>query len=418
MADPTKYTKGYSFEGYQANNPSKPLPAPRLDDELENIATSIDETIDALKDIRRSDGALKNGIDVSAGLLGGFFKNNPSAVCFSTAAGAVSLNQDIRVSVGGLLRKYLSGATVVLPALSAGTDYAIYACSDGALQASANFSAPAGYTTANSRRIGGFHYAPGGNATGYNTGGGTTPAINPFSLWDLKWRPACPDPRGMALVAGRFWADIYLCGTDVDTNGTSRNAVTIGDGPSPPKVPVMFGGDGTTTYGSFTWFEAAELMASAGKTLLSYDEFVAAAYGTKEAVARGSDAVTTGLGTSNVGSSNTDEKFTSRWGLMQVSGCMHQWGRDFISKLVVPSSPADATALATSINTFAGRANTEGRGSLYLPGSADGIAAALFGASWADGSYAGSRASNWYITPWTSSGHIGARGRSDHLAHV
>jgi hypothetical protein len=62
MADPTKYTKGYSFEGYQANNPSKPLPAPRLDDELENISTSIDETIDALKDIRRADGALKNGI--------------------------------------------------------------------------------------------------------------------------------------------------------------------------------------------------------------------------------------------------------------------------------------------------------------------------------------------------------------------
>ena len=65
MADPTKYTKGYSFEGHQANNPSKPLPAPRLDDELENIATSIDETIDALKDIRRSDGALKNGVVTS-----------------------------------------------------------------------------------------------------------------------------------------------------------------------------------------------------------------------------------------------------------------------------------------------------------------------------------------------------------------
>lgn len=65
MADPTKYTKGYSFEGYQANNPSKPLPAPRLDDELENISTSIDETIDALKDIRRSDGALQNGIVTS-----------------------------------------------------------------------------------------------------------------------------------------------------------------------------------------------------------------------------------------------------------------------------------------------------------------------------------------------------------------
>ena len=125
-----------------------------------------------------------------------------------------------------------------------------------------------------------------------------------------------------------------------------------------------------------------------------------------------------GLGTSNVGSSNTDEKFTSRWGLMQVSGCMHQWGRDFISKLVVPSSPADATALATSINMFAGRANTEGRGSLYLPGSADGIAAARFGASWDFGSVAGSRASFWSLPPWYSYDSIGARGRSDHLAHV
>lgn len=357
-------------------------------------------------------------MDLSSGLLGGFFKSNPSASCFSTSAGLVSLNQDIRVAVGGLLRKFPTGAIVMLPALSAGTDYAIYACSDGTLRASANFSAPDGYTTATSRQIGGFHYAPGGNATAFNTGGDMTPAINPYSLWDLKWRPTCPDPRGMALVAGRFWVDIYLCGTDVDANGTSRNGVNIGDGASPPKVPVLFGGDGTINYGSFTWFEAAELMASVGKALLNYDEFVVAAFGTKEAVARGSDAVTTGLGTSNAGSSNTDEKFTSRWGLMQVSGCMHQWGREFISKLVVPASQADATALATSINTFAGRAGTEGRGSLYLPGSADGIAAALFGAYWVSGSVAGSRASYWSVTPWYSSDGVGARGRSDHLAHV
>ena len=357
-------------------------------------------------------------MDISLALLGGLYKPLWDQPLCTLVAGVPVLNQDIRAVVGGLLRKYPEGTAIVLPALTAGTDYAIYACSDGTLQASANFSAPAGYTTANSRRVGGFHYAPGGNATGYNTGGNTTPAINPFSLWDLKWRPACPDPRGMALVAGRFWADIYLCGTDVDANGTSRNAVTIGDGSSPPKVPAMFGGDGSTTYGSFTWFEAAELMASAGKTLLGYDEFVAAAYGTKEAVARGSDAVTTGLGTSNAGSSNTDEKFTSKWGLMQVSGCMHQWGREFISKSMVPEAPADATALATSINTFTGRSSTEGRGSLYLPGSADGIAAALFGASWDNGSDAGSRASFWYYPPWYSAVNIGARGRSDHLYHT
>ena len=135
-------------------------------------------------------------------------------------------------------------------------------------------------------------------------------------------------------------------------------------------------------------------------------------------MARGTDSITTGLGTSNAGSSNTDEKFISKWGLIQISGCMHQWGREFISKLVVPSAPADATALATSINTFAGRAGAEGRGSLYLPSSTDGIAAALVGATWDNGSNAGSRASSWSYAPWDSYVSIGARGRSDHLAHV
>ncbi|MFY7925538.1 MAG: hypothetical protein ACOVN5_06985 [Aquidulcibacter sp.] len=62
MADPTKYAPGYSFSGYQATSPSKPLPAPRLDDELAKIANSISQTVDGLKDIRRSDGKLKNGI--------------------------------------------------------------------------------------------------------------------------------------------------------------------------------------------------------------------------------------------------------------------------------------------------------------------------------------------------------------------
>ena len=336
-------------------------------------------------------------MDVSFGLLGGFFKDNPSTVCFSTAAGAVSLNQDIRVSVGGLLRKYLSGATVVLPALSAGTDYAIYACSDGTLQASANFSAPSGYTTANSRRIGGFHYAPGGNATGYNTGGDTTPAINPYSLWDLKWRPACPDPRGMVLVANSFWCDIYLCGTDVDANGSSRYGVTIADGSSPPKIPVAFGGTGSTSYTSLTRWEAGEVLASVGKDLLTYSEFAAAAYGVSEHVSRGNDPNATGYATSNVGSSNADNKFTSKWGVIQAAGCLFVWGREF----------------GGPYNTAIWENNNGGRGQTYLLPNA-----ALFGANWSDGLNAGSRASRWSNAPSVSHHATGARGRSDHLSHV
>lgn len=356
-------------------------------------------------------------MDIALGLLSALQKSNPYAVAFSAADEAASLNQDIRVTVGGMLRKWSVGTTITMPALAAGTDYAIYACADGTLQASANFSAPAGYDTTNSTQIGGFHYAPGGNAAAQN-GGNTTPQINPYSLWDLKWRPACADPRGMVLVAGRFWCDIYLTGIDVDVNGSSRHGVTIADGSSPPKVPAMFGGNGSTTYGSFTWFEARELLASVGKDLLDYGEFAAAAYGTKEASGRGTDAVATGIGVDNNGSSNTDEKFTSKWGVIQSTGCMWVWGRDLISRVTVGSAPADAAALAADINSFAWRAVTKSRGSMYLQATTNGIAAARFGGSWNDGSLCGSRASLWSSQPWFSSSSVGARGRCDHLFNV
>jgi hypothetical protein len=62
MPDPSKYQRGYSFSGYQATNPKQPLPASRVDDEFENIAQKSGEVVDAIKDIRRSDGKLKNEI--------------------------------------------------------------------------------------------------------------------------------------------------------------------------------------------------------------------------------------------------------------------------------------------------------------------------------------------------------------------
>lgn len=62
MADPTPYEIVYSFTGFQNNAPDTPLPAPALDAELLNIATAVSGVIAAITDIRRADGALKNGI--------------------------------------------------------------------------------------------------------------------------------------------------------------------------------------------------------------------------------------------------------------------------------------------------------------------------------------------------------------------
>ena len=76
MADPTKYLPSYSYSGWQATNPSKPLPAPQVDNDFANISTSVNQTIDALKQIRRSDGSLQNGVvtvdSLSPGISPGF----------------------------------------------------------------------------------------------------------------------------------------------------------------------------------------------------------------------------------------------------------------------------------------------------------------------------------------------------------
>ena len=61
MADPNKYIVGYSFSGFQAINPGKPLPGPDLDAELAKLAVFSSEVVEALKSIRRADGSLQNG---------------------------------------------------------------------------------------------------------------------------------------------------------------------------------------------------------------------------------------------------------------------------------------------------------------------------------------------------------------------
>lgn len=345
-------------------------------------------------------------------MKGLFYKADAGSPAFMlTGTNAISIYNGAHIQrSNGYVKTFVDNTPVEFEGdLVAGTDYAIYILNDGVVVASANFSAPAGYTTSDSRKIGGFHYAPGGNATGFNTGGNTTPQINPYSLWDLKFRPACNDPRGMALVAGSFWADIYLTGTDIDANGSSRNGVTIADGATPPKVPTMFGGDGSTTYGSFTQFEATEALSSVGKQLLTYDEFMVAAFGSSEEISRGSNAITTGISTSNTGSSNSDESFTSIWGVMQSSGCMWVWSRD----LNYRADGADAAA----ITTFSWKDNAEDRGQIYSQG-ANGLVAAILGGAWNTAEKCGSRASYWTIPLWTSQDFIGARGRCDHLCHV
>jgi hypothetical protein len=314
-----------------------------------------------------------------------FAKANPDKVAWAvTGANSLVTSQALVVEVNGLALLIAAGTAITVPASPvAGMDYAIWCRPDGSLEATANHVSP---PVANARRLGGYHYAPGGNAPA-EAGGGSTPAINPYSCWDLKWRPAAPDPRGMTLVGGGFWCDIYLLNTTPNLLGTSAHGAEIADGSSPPKIPAVLGGDGSADYGSLTWFEAMSVLGAYGKRAPTSAEFMVLAFGVTEASGRGSDPVTTGL----------DAPRTSRWGVMQATGSMYTWSRDL-------GGPYGAASWA---------ANAEGRGNTYQHPNA-----AQSGGSWSNGAYCGSRCSYWSNGPSASYSSIGARGLCDHVRLV
>lgn len=244
---------------------------------------------------------------------------------------------------------------IALPEMKPGADYGVIV-QNGAPVAAHLLTVP------DEAFLGGFHFAPGGNAT-ERGGGDTVPAINPCSIWDQLFRPACSDPRGMTRVDAivpHFWCDIYLTAQE-HAQGTSRLGVEIADGDSRPGKP-----DGKR-YSKFNYATAVEVLASHGKQLLSYEEFRVAAFGVSEKTAIGSDPETTKL----------DAPRTSKFGLMQATGNLWVWGHD---------------------------------------GDPDGPRASFFGGVWWDDVNAGSRRADvGCVWPDFSLASFGSRGRCDHL---
>ena len=327
-----------------------------------------------------------------AALSGGavYYNRRPAlyrgSLFYKTAATTIS------VAAGAVLNgKYYATATAVtMPSHSNNTDYAIWQHpSTGALVGDASFTtAPAGATGGSI--VGGYHYIPSGRPTAENNGSPTGSAeILEFSIWDLTYRPSCPDPRGMACINDAFWIDLYLAGATSYAGSTfsavpsSKIGLTIADGSSAPLVPAQYGGNGSTTYGSFTWYEASEMAASFGKRLPFYAEFAAAAFGAPEAGSRGTDPGT------------VIWERASKFGLAQATGVMWQWGAD------------------TNGNGSGGSwtASTEGRGSVYSTEAR----AVLLGGAWGNGADAGSRSAHWLYTPWYSYDAFGARFAAGHL---
>src|SRR5690554_936302 len=299
-----------------------------------------------------------------------FNKQDRAARLFELSGSTLQTAQPVSLDVGGTIVTLAAGAAVTLPTLASHTDYLIYCDQSGALSAQPwDNAAPA-----NSRAVGGFH--------AYHT----TATVNPNSIWDLGYR-LIANPRGMTQCPTGDWVDIYLMDVDYGINGYSRGGVTIADGNSPPKIPAIYGGNGTATYGSLTWFEAVDLAAAAGKRLLTYVMFTAAAYGVVEHQAVGTDPVTT----------KYQAGHRSACGMEQATGCLYQWGED------INGTSATGTVSWQDI--------TGGRGDIYT----HSIRAVRLGANWNSASHSGSRASGWNIAPSDPGSGVSARASCGHM---
>jgi hypothetical protein len=97
---PTPYDRSYNFTDFQTTNPTTPLPGNKVDQELNNVRTSLNATISRLSEIQRDDGKVRD-----------------SALNLDTIAQAVSP----QVSIAATQAISAAGATQVAAVNSAGS---------------------------------------------------------------------------------------------------------------------------------------------------------------------------------------------------------------------------------------------------------------------------------------------------------
>lgn len=332
-------------------------------------------------------------------------KSNYGTPCLiKTGASALAIAAGTKVNVSGSLVSFTTQITVTMPALTAGEDYSVWVLPNGTARAVADpFSTPAPAPSPGAVKIGGFHYslvppgttpASGGFSTsGFtNTGGNKVwtqadvdriAGINEFSIWDLQYRSK-GEQHGMTLdPQTRTWWGIYLCSTNHIANGISRYNTDVASGTVLPRIPLVFGGNGTINYGRLSLYEAVEIAASHNCRLPNYEEFMSAAFGVTEGQSLGGAL-------STIPATGRQPGYTSRIGMEQATG--HQW------IIGAPFGSVGGTAwFGVQRGSFYGNTG--------LP---------LFGGHRNDADKAGSRCSYWNIGAGGSDWVIGLRAACDH----
>lgn len=320
----------------------------------------------------------------------------------SAAPGELRVDAGILLSVGPSI---FETALTILTATNldtgsgfeAGADYCIYCCDpsggsdtldqDEVFVISKNNTYPSGYTAANSRKVGGFHYGVARyintkgnpiNSTGSEKGSGwegnVYTGILPNSVWTTKHRPKCEDPSGMVYLGNALWGDVYLASDNGNDGLQSKYNST----------PI------TGTEG-LNWYIANEKARRSGKRLPTYAEFCQGAFGSPQ----GQDGNNTYAwsATGNTGRQKTGyvTNAVSALNIRDLVGNVWKWLDEFLH------DPTATTAAWHDPMTG------QGVGKLWMY-SETGLHALIGGALWYHGTTCGARAINvsnhpWYVNP-------------------
>ncbi len=312
--------------------------------------------------------------------------------------------------------------------LEPGTDYSIYLCLSGQnpqIVCSKNGTFPNGFSAGNSRKIGGFHYGSirkvsddglwvpidsAGNKFG-NSGtkwqDNVTLGVIPNSVWDLKNRPKTL--FGGLVKVGQIWVSIYQASAKsafTFMNGTNLVHVAEGELQSRYGRPPVSGIEGLCQY------NFVELADRAGMRLLSYREWLAAAYGAPQGEDNADNygwCRTTNLIRARTGcrvnpdtgaydpQSGIKPYAISAKNVVDTTGNLWEWLSDY-------SNRHDT---GTGTWTYYDQLGP-GMGQIYA-WKTDGFVAFAAGGHWHRGAYCGPRAINPDDQPWKVNVHIGSR---------
>jgi hypothetical protein len=288
-----------------------------------------------------------------------------------------------------------------------GKNFYIYACVPTSGNApkivmSANSTVPSGYTSSNSRKIGGLHClcVDVGTISGHTLTDFKAGDILPESIWDLRHRPISY-PEGMVWSSrANIWTDIYLqSGTGLST--ASIYSATITD--------------------TRNWMDFVDDLSMVSKKLLTDSEFQIISRGSNQEtnISGSADPVTTGGHVDTAG-----RRMISAIGVEDCCGAMWQWlqdqsyrfdgGVNHTHQVTVSGDPQTVTSENPSVDVAPvfGWYDLGTEGSLYRQGTYGDIKLRA-GGSWGNGSACGSRSRGASDYRWASLSTLGARGRSE-----